>query len=141
MHPALFVLFICLLLSACAQTQTVHCDTPVAEVAYQTGTQGKAFDSILHNYPKQCQQDKNSIKLQRYSQQHQKGIQEYCTQNQALQLGLDGKPYEGVCDQDFTQAYLKGKRRYELQQKIKQRDGDNEIPTFNNQLSPRHFEH
>jgi len=115
-----------LLLISCASLSKEEClNGDWYEIGYEDGINGKPRKR-LSKHIKACAEYNVRADKNHYMQGREKGLQSYCTLENALQVGLNGETYEHVCprriEPTFLKKYRQGKAIYDLEQEISQHE-------------------
>lgn len=111
-----------LLLSGCATMSPQECMTANwSQRGYQDGRAGFTSNRLAQHY-KACSKVGVVPDTRAYHQGYDDGLRQYCTPDNAVQQGLDGKPYRGVCppqtESEFKYYYNQGKRVYDAGEQV-----------------------
>ena len=106
-----------------------------SDIGYKDGRSGDD-SSKLSEHRKACSEYHITPDPTQYNEGRQRGLLVYCTADNALQEGLSGNYYQGVCpgdsEPDFLNKYQQGQAIYNLQQEI--RKHEDRILTINTTL-------
>jgi len=122
----LLVCFLGLLLSACASLSKQEClNGDWYEIGYDDGHNGEKRNRFS-KHVKACAEYQVTVNKQTYMYGREKGLLSYCTVENALQEGLNGRTYEYVCsghiEPAFLNKYRQGKAIYQLDKKISEHE-------------------
>ena len=120
----LFVLSLIFVLSACASLSKEECTQGNwFDIGYSDGKSGQRITQ-LSDHREACLEYHVSPDATAYKQGREQGLLRYCTAENALQEGLSGDSYYGVCPVNLEPAFIKkydqGHSIYKLQEKIEQ---------------------
>ncbi len=121
---SIMVLALPLILSACATLDESQCQTTNwRDLGQRNGQQGRA-SSYVAEHEKACARFGIPVDNKSWRAGWEVGIREYCTPQNGLRVGIDGKSYAQSCPADvapgFLGTYAIGKRVYDAK-----RDRDN----------------
>ncbi|MCP4316822.1 MAG: DUF2799 domain-containing protein [Hyphomicrobiales bacterium] len=134
---ATIILIVPLALSACATLNEAECQTANwRDLGQRNGQQGKASSYIVE-HEKACARFGTPVDGTAWRTGWEVGIRQYCTPQNGLQAGRDGKFYVQSCPADlvpgFLRTYAVGKRVYDAKS---QRDSiRNEIDNLNRSVT------
>jgi len=116
--------FVVLLLSSCASLSKDEClNADWFDIGFNDGQSGYRL-TRLSNHNEACAEYHIKANGQRYAQGREQGLKKYCTLDNALQEGLSGKRYRGVCPNEIEHRFIKEHRKgmaiYELQKEVDQ---------------------
>jgi len=109
-------------LSGCASLNKEEClQADWYNIGYHDGESGYKI-SRLSDHQQACAEYHISPDQARYKQGRNAGLMDYCTPENALQTGLNGNSYRGVCpyeiEKSFLVKYRQGKAIYDLNEEI-----------------------
>ncbi len=118
------LLFFSLFIASCASLSKEEClGGDWFNIGYSDGQSGLRI-SQLSEHREACAEYHVVPDTQAYKQGREEGLLRYCTPENALQEGLSGNPYRGVCSIGVEASFLKqhriGMAIYDLQQEINQ---------------------
>lgn len=113
-----------LLLSSCASMSKEQCLTANwLDQGFRDGRTGQPL-SRLEDHRAACAKVAVIPNNNLYIEGREQGIVLYCTPENALQEGLQGRPYRHACpaelEQAFLRSYTNGKQLYEAEQEVEQ---------------------
>lgn len=115
---------VALLLSSCASMSKEECLTANwLDQGFRDGRTGQPL-SRLEDHRAACAKVAVIPNNNLYIEGREQGIVLYCTPENALQEGLQGRPYRHACpaelEQAFLRSYTNGKQLYEAEQEVEQ---------------------
>ncbi|MCU7836078.1 MAG: DUF2799 domain-containing protein [gamma proteobacterium symbiont of Taylorina sp.] len=118
----LFFLVVISSLSACASLNKEECQqADWYDIGYHDGKSGYKV-SRLSDHRQACAEHHIYPDKMRYKQGYNLGLIHYCTPENALQTGLAGNTYQGICpheaEKSFLKKYYQGKAIYDLSNEI-----------------------
>lgn len=119
-------LLLVLCLPGCATMSADECKLARwNEVGLRDGLAGEPL-STLNARTQDCAEARVTPDTRAYLQGRDQGLQSYCRLDNAVQLGLNGKTYQGVCpaplDYEFRRRFSLGREVYDARQQINQRE-------------------
>ncbi|MDD0816336.1 DUF2799 domain-containing protein [Curvibacter sp. HBC28] len=122
----LTALLMVFLLHGCATMSADECKyARWNEVGLRDGLAGEPL-STLNARTQDCAEARVTPDSRAYLQGRDQGLQSYCRLDNAVQLGLNGKSYQGVCpapiDLEFRRRFSLGREVYDARQQINQRE-------------------
>ena len=96
-----------------------------ADIGYTDGAAGSSAERIKE-HQKACDRFKIALDKAAYNQGREKGLSQYCSRANGLEIGRRGADYKGVCPEHLKDVFLKafnhGREIREVEQNIKKVD-------------------
>lgn len=115
-----------LTLGGCASLSEKECRTADWEhVGYRDGVSGAARTRVA-DHGEACGEIGIKVDQKRYFQGYEAGLLRYCTPENAIEVGLSGSAYEGVCppdlDPQFSDYYRAARDVHDQRQRVSSLD-------------------
>lgn len=103
-----FILLLSIHLTGCAGLNERECREADWEmIGFQDGIIGK-YANWINSYRSACAEYHIVPNAAAYETGHNRGIKQYCTEDNGFKLGRQGFWYDGVCPTELEPAFLKG---------------------------------
>jgi hypothetical protein len=127
MRPESIVVVLAALLAAgCSTLSQTECQTGNwKDIGYGDGTRG-AKPERIDEHAKACAGHGLPVDREAWGRGYERGLEVFCTPENAVQIGLRGTDYRGVCppgsDLEFTTHWRAGRSVWEQRQRVAQLD-------------------
>jgi hypothetical protein len=114
------------LLGGCSSLSQTECQSANwKEIGYEDGSRG-ARPARADEHRESCAKHGIAVDRDAWERGYARGLETYCTPENALQLGLRGGDYAGVCppalDLDFTSHWRAGRVVFDQRQRVARLD-------------------
>ena len=117
----IFTLYL-LSISGCATMNQSECQVANWEIIGLEDASAGRPSSYIGQHRSACAEYGIAPDLSRYMVGYEKGLTQYCTYQNGLNLGTSGRGYAGICKgaaaNQFLQGYNQGKRDFDMRQAI-----------------------